>query len=111
MIPPLMEPFISMVSMVNSKVHEEQQMNKYDSKADVILEQQLKAYYTLITDVWKFLKCYTENLPTDADDWTRIIDRGNSLIRQHGDTEMVRTFVIAAIDEIDRISKFTEVPS
>ncbi len=81
------------------------------SHSDEVLTKQLRTYHALITDVWKFLKCYTENLPTDADDWTRIIDRGNSLIRQHGDTEMARTFVIAAIDEIDRISKFTEVPS
>lgn len=76
------------------------------SHSDEVLTNQLKSNHALITDTWKFLKCYTENLPASADDWVRIVNRGNSLIEQHGSSEFAKTLVIAAIDEIDRIAKF-----
>lgn len=107
MIPPLMEPFISMVSMVKSKVHEEQQMNRYDSKADVILEQQLKAYYTLITDLWKYMKYYIDHLPTTDADWTAAIETGNRIAEKHPECQELATkLIVAVMDEIEKIAKF-----
>ena len=79
------------------------------SRSEEILMEQLNKYYSLITDTWKYIKCFTENLPHTETEWTNAIDAGNRLIEKHGDTEFARQIVMAAIEEVDRIAKFRRI--
>ena len=79
------------------------------SHSEEILMKQLQNYHKLITDTWKYIKCFTENLPTTDTEWQRMIDAGNRVIEENGDTTFARAVVMAAAEEIDRISKFKQV--
>ena len=64
-------------------------------------------YHSLITDMWKYMKQYTETLPATDDDWIRMIDQGNELISKYPEIEKYATAMVeATTGELERIARF-----
>lgn len=80
------------------------------SRSDEVIAEQKKQYYEVITDGWKYMKYYIEHLPATDDEWTAMIDTGNRMVEKHKELEQFALQVVmAAAEEIDRISKFKQV--
>lgn len=69
--------------------------------------EQKQKYYTLITDLWKYMKYYIDHLPTTDADWTAAIETGNRMAEKHPECQELATkLIVAVMDEIEKIAKF-----
>lgn len=81
-------------------------------------EKDLRSYYEVYTDCWKFLRKYMELIekvdskepPTegmiDSDSyWEALVNESAELYEKHGNTLFVKTELINATKEIEKIYK------
>jgi len=84
-------------------------------------EKELRNYYEVYTDCWKFFRKYVELIEKidpkktendgmiDSDSyWAALVDESTELYERHGNTQFVKGLLVATTKEIERIYKEKE---
>lgn len=67
-------------------------------------EVELRKYFEVYTDVWKFFRKYSEQ-SFDNDFWQSLMCDTYKLLDKHGKTTFVKDILQKTIEEIERINK------
>lgn len=66
--------------------------------------EELKRYYDMFTDSWRFFKKYSEVKDTD-EYWEVVVNESGAISRKYGKCKIIINLVLAALTELERISK------
>ena len=63
--------------------------------------EELKRYYDMFTDSWRFFKKYSDVKDTD-EYWEKVVGESDRLSKQYGNSKFVNTLLLAVIGELER---------
>lgn len=66
--------------------------------------EELKRYYDMFTDSWRFFKKYSEVKDTD-EYWEAVVNESSAISRKYGECKIIINLVLAALTELEKISK------
>lgn len=66
--------------------------------------EELKRYYDMFTDSWRFFKKYSEVKDTD-EYWEAVVNESSTISRKYGECKIIINLVLAALTELEKISK------
>lgn len=67
-------------------------------------EQELRQYYNLITDVWKFLRTHSD-VKNGDEYWNTLINDADAITDRYGQARIAKDFVLSVISELERSSR------
>ena len=68
-------------------------------------DEELKKYYEVHTDCWKFLKKYLTIMGRIDEDsfWDALVNEDCEIYAKHGNTPFVKGMLIVAVKEVERV--------
>lgn len=72
------------------------------------MQEKLKEYHTVITDVWKYLKYLMEKyngIDADNVNWGDVVEKGCEISKQYGENSFVVKIVLACMEEFERLKR------
>lgn len=66
--------------------------------------EELKRYYDMFTDSWRFFKKYSDVKDTD-EYWKLVVNGSGAISKKYGECKIIINLVLAALTELERISK------
>lgn len=66
--------------------------------------EELKRYYDMFTDSWRFFKTYADVKDTD-EYWEAVVDKMHEISKKYRKCKLITSLVLAVFTEFQRISK------
>lgn len=69
-------------------------------------EKELKEYYMIFTDTWKFFRKWAVvNYPMTDKQWTQVKQESEELFEKYGRCELVESLILAAVKKLEDLER------
>lgn len=69
--------------------------------------EELKRYYDVFADSWKFFRKYSDAQETDAY-WEQIVAESAAISKKYGECKLIVSLLLASVSELERKAKGSE---